>query len=162
MKQVLFSLLALSFTFATAAQAEVKAQKERNSSGISSAEVFSLEVKGDAPSVKAVAEAVASRIRYGYHRQSYTISSWSLSRAPLSKALENLEREDGDFKGLSQADQSKLLSWIEDKKVVGTVYKMIVDGSVYGGGLTAVHYIFLPTEYSDLVLTIAYNQAAEE
>jgi hypothetical protein len=160
--RAILSLLAISFFSVNLAHADVEATKGSNSSGIASAEVFSLKVSGRKPTLKQVADEVAKRIRHGYHRRGATIDSATLSRVVLSKVSKDLSQADGDFQGLRKADLEKMYSWIEDKQVASTAYKMVAEGSYMGANGTAVHYILLPSDYSDPVLVITYDQSREE
>jgi len=160
--KIILSFLTMSFVFVSAAQAVVEATKVSNNSGITSAEVFSLKVFGSNPTLKRVAEEVAKRIRQGYYRRGATIDGSTLSRVSLARATKELSQADGDFQGLKKADLEKLASWIEDKHVASTTYKIVVNGSYMGTDGTAVHYIFLPSDYNDLVLATQYDQSQQE
>ena len=148
--------------FLSAAHGEIVVNKIGNTTGIAEAEVYSVSISGAKPSVKAVANAVATRIRHGYYREGGVIENWSLERVSLAKALKNLSEEDGDFKGLSGRDRERIDTWVEDKMVNSTAYRMTVNASFYGADGVTVHYILLPTDDMDPILVVSYNRYAEE
>ena len=147
---------------ANIANASVEAVKAGNSTQIANATEYTLTVTGKEPSTKQVAEEVAKRIRHEIHKDGGTIDTWDLKRVSLSKAFENLSKEDGDFKGTTERDSERLTSWIEDKKVRETVYKMSLLSNYFGADGSSVVYIFVPTELYNPVLTISYMQYGEE
>lgn len=158
----LLSLFVASFLLSNVAFAEVVAKKTKKTSAITDATEYELTVTGNEPTSKEVADEVAERIRQSYHIRGATIDSWSLVSVKLSSAIKNLGKEDGKFEGISDRDFERLSSWIEDKLVQEKAYKMTVTGNYMGADGESVHYIFLPTDYMDPVLTIGYDRISEE